>query len=68
MANIQDGVAFEPDTVAKMVLVVEAICEALKLTDKTARDAIAMRVIELARQGERDPEQMRQRLLRAIIN
>jgi hypothetical protein len=41
------------------------VCRVLKLEhDQGAREVMAVRIIELARSGERDPERLRDRVLR----
>jgi hypothetical protein len=56
---------FDPEMTRVMTAAFEQICEALKLDgDARAREAIAVRVIELARRGERDPDRIRERVLR----
>jgi hypothetical protein len=40
------------------------VCQDLKLDgDAWAREAVAVRIIELAQRGERDPERIRERVL-----
>jgi len=52
-----------------MAMVVEQVCEALSINgDAAARETIAIRIVELARQGERDPDKLRDRLLRGANN
>jgi hypothetical protein len=47
-----------------MSMAYEDICEALHINgDARAREAIAVRVIELARRGERSPANLRDRVL-----
>jgi hypothetical protein len=49
-----------------MSVAFEDVCRALKLDDdaRQAREAIAVRIIELVRRGERDPERLCERVLR----
>ena len=43
----------------------DAACQALNLADAAReREAVAIRIIELARRGERDPAQLSERVLR----
>jgi hypothetical protein len=62
------GGAFDPEMAAAMAMVVEQVCRALSINDAAAREAIAIRIVELARRGERDPDKLRDRLLRGANN
>ena len=54
---------------AAMAMVVEEVCGALSINDDAAaREAIAIRIVELARRGERNPDKLRDRLLRGANN
>ena len=64
-----NGGAFDPEMAEAMAMVVEQVCEALSINgDTAARETIAIRIVELARQGERDPDKLRDRLLRGANN
>ena len=55
---------FEPEATQAMSVAFDEVCQALKLNgDARAREAIAVRIIELARRGERDPNRLRERVL-----
>ena len=57
--------AFGPDALQAMSTALEEVCRVLKLDhDQGAREVMAVRIIELARSGERDPERLRDRVLR----
>lgn len=60
-----DG-AFEPDDIKAMSMALDDVCRTLNLTDgaKAEREVIAERIIALARQGERSPTLLRDRVLR----
>jgi hypothetical protein len=59
------GDAFGPDTLRAMSTALEEVCRMLKVErDQGAREVMAVRIIELARRGERDPERLRDRVLR----
>ena len=61
--------AFDPEMAAAMAMVVEEVCGALSINDDAAaREAIAIRIVELARRGERNPDKLRDRLLRGANN
>ena len=63
--EINDRHAFDPETIAAMATALEQVCDALKINgDATAREVIAIRIIELARRGENDAEKLQDRLLR----
>jgi hypothetical protein len=54
--------AFEPDAVKAMGTAFEEVCQALGLADTNdaLRDLVARKVIELAQQGERDVDRLRE--------
>jgi hypothetical protein len=56
--------AFDPDALRAMSTALEEVSRTLQLDgDQRAREVIAVRIIELARRGERDPERLRDRVL-----
>lgn len=56
--------AFDPADIRAMSAALDDVCQAFKLDgNKTARETIAIRIIDLARTGERDPGKLRDRLL-----
>ena len=58
------GAAFEPQDIQSMSLALDDVCKALKIDgDGAARETIAVRIIELARRGERSATKLRDRLL-----
>ena len=57
--------AFDPDALRAMSAALEEVCRELQVNgDQRAREAVAVRIIELARRGERDPERLRDQVLR----
>jgi hypothetical protein len=61
---LQDD-AFDPDALQAMSVALEEVCRELQVNgDQRAREAVAVRIIELARRGERDPDRLRDRVLR----
>ena len=61
---LQDD-AFDPDALRAMSTALEEVCRKLQVNgDRRVREAMAIRIIELARRGERDPERLSDRLLR----
>jgi hypothetical protein len=62
---LRNQFAFEPEAVQAMSAAFDEVCRALDLNgDFRARETIAVRVIELARRGERDAIRLRDRVLR----
>jgi hypothetical protein len=60
-----DGGVFDPDDIKAMSMALGDVCEKLKLDgDVKAREIVAIRIIELARRGERSPTRLRDQLLR----
>ena len=56
--------AFDPDALRAMSTALEEVCRTLQVNgDQHAREVMALRIIELARRGERDPELLRDRVL-----
>jgi hypothetical protein len=56
--------AFGPDALRAMSTAVVEVCRKLKVDhDQGAREVVAVRIIELARRGECDPERLRDRVL-----
>jgi hypothetical protein len=58
----------EADAVSAVVLALERTLDALRLTDRTdpVTKIVAYKLIELARQGERDPQRLCDLTLQAI--
>jgi hypothetical protein len=55
---------FGPETTAAMAFALDQICIGLRIyNNDAARDIVAIRIIELARRGVRDPSQLRDRVL-----
>jgi hypothetical protein len=55
---------FSPHDIQVMSVALDEVCNALALnSDKRARDTVAVRIIELARRGERSPTKLRDRVL-----
>jgi hypothetical protein len=59
---------FEPELTHGMSLAFDEVCERLAIpaTAHAAREVIALRIIGLARDGEHDPEGMRDAVLKII--
>ena len=58
------GAAFEPQDVEAMSTALDDVCRELKINGgRSAREIIAIRIIELANRGERSATKLRDRLL-----
>jgi hypothetical protein len=58
-----DGV-FSPVDIQLMSIALDDVCKALQLGgDAAAKEAVAIRIIELARRGERHPTKLRDRVV-----
>ena len=61
---VKDGV-FDPKDITAMSTALDDVCKILNLRDdSSAREVIAIRIIDLARAGERSPTRLRDRILR----
>jgi hypothetical protein len=68
MSNIVEltagNLAFGPQDIDAMSAALDAVCQLLNIgTNTTARELIALRIIEFARRGERTREVLQERLL-----
>jgi hypothetical protein len=63
---LKDHTVFEPEVTSAMSRAFDEVCCALKLPAAATREreAVATRIIELARRGERDSVELRERVLR----
>jgi hypothetical protein len=56
--------AFDPKVITAMSMALDDVCKALALRgDSSARVVMAVRIVELARTGERSPTRLRDRVL-----
>jgi hypothetical protein len=63
-AFMSDSAAFDQQDIRAMSMALDDVCKALRINgDKTAKEVVAIRIIELARRGERSPTKLRDRLL-----
>ena len=62
---LKDQAVFEPEVTRAMSAAFDEVCRALDLGDgdSRGRETVAIRVIELARRGVRDPDLLRERVL-----
>jgi hypothetical protein len=59
----KDGVVFDPKDLKAMSMALDDVCRSLGLDDGQQKEALAERVVELARQGIRSPTILRDRVL-----
>jgi hypothetical protein len=59
---------FEPELIEAMRLAFRKTCETLRLTDKddVFTEIVAEKIVELAKTGESDPEQLCSQVLRVL--
>lgn len=64
--RFSDG--FDPETVKAMMTAFDKACDALRLarTHDKATEALARKIVEQARTGERDPDKLCEMTLRAL--
>jgi hypothetical protein len=55
--------AFGQHDITSMSMALDDVCKELKIADSAAREIIAIRIIEIARRGERSPTKLRDRVL-----
>ncbi len=62
---LKKDIVFEPEATQAMSAAFDEACRALQLTDSATREreVVAVRIIELARRGERDPKRLCERIL-----
>ena len=60
------GCTFEPEDIQAMSLAFEEVCKALEIQPGATREreAVAVRIIELCRRGERKPVRLAERVLK----
>jgi hypothetical protein len=64
-ATAQPEEAFDPEATATMAAALEDVCRALNVNNNDRdREILATRIIDLARDGERDRSRLRARVLR----
>lgn len=63
---LKDEAVFSPEAAHAMSVAFEDVCRMLQLPQEAARerDAVAVRIVELARRGERDPKRLSERVVR----
>jgi hypothetical protein len=70
LTRLLQNTAFGPDEIAVMVAAFEDALRELKLANRAdpATEIVARKIIELAKQGERDPGRLRERVVRALAS
>lgn len=64
LSFLEERTVFEPQDIHSMSQALDEVCHALHLeADSGARETIAVRIIDLAHQGERDPVRRSERPL-----
>ena len=59
-----DGAVFGPDDICAMSAALDDVCKRLKVDERSiAREIVAMRIVELARCGERRAARLRDQVL-----
>ena len=68
ITRLLQDTAFGPDEIAVLVAAYEDALRALSLVNRTdlATEMVAKKIIELAKQGERDPVRLRERVIEAV--
>ena len=63
-----NGIAFDPETIEALGVAFEKALQSLRLVDRTdlATELLAKKMIEVAQQGERDPERLCERTLQGF--
>jgi hypothetical protein len=66
--RLLDNAAFDPAAIAALRDAYESACTALQLADGAdpLTEAVAKKIIEHARRGERDPVQLREMVLKEL--
>ena len=65
---VKNPIVFGPEATCAMSVAFDEACRALNVsyTANGAREAIAIRIIELARRGECDPDRLRARVITEV--
>ena len=68
ITRLLQDTAFGPDEIAVLVAAYEDALRALSLVNRTdlATEMVAKKIIELAKQGERDPVRLRERVIEGV--
>ena len=68
ITRLLQDTAFGPDEIAVLVAAYEDALRALSLVNRTDLDTemVAKKIIDLAKQGERDPVRLRERVIEAV--
>jgi hypothetical protein len=61
---LNNGGVFDPKDITAMSMALDDVCKELEISaGAAAREIVAIRIIELARRGERSPTRLRDRVL-----
>ena len=60
---LKNDCVFQQHDITSMSMALDDVCKELKIVDSAAREIIAIRIIEIARRGERSPTKLRDRVL-----
>jgi hypothetical protein len=64
IVSFLNGGAFEPRDLQAMSMALDDVCRELRIEgDPAAREIVAIRIVELAKRGERSPTKLRDRVL-----
>lgn len=63
---LKNDCAFAPQDITAMSMALNDVCKELSISkdDTAARQAVAVRIVELAQRGERSPTKLRDRVLK----
>jgi hypothetical protein len=61
--SLLEDEAFEPEHIRAMVEALDRVTRELGVTDRSSREILATRIIDLARKGERSAERLSERVL-----
>ena len=65
---ISDNPGFDPETTTVLAKTVDDVCERLYMDGdaQRLREAVAARIIDIARPGERDPVRIRSKIMQEV--
>jgi hypothetical protein len=65
---LENQTEFDPETLQAMSAAFDDVCKVLrlKLSETKGREAVAKKIIEMARQGQRNPTLLSLKILRAV--
>jgi len=65
---IRDNPGFDPETAIVLAKIVDDVCERLYIDGdaQDLREAVAARIVNIARSGERDPVRIRNKIMQEV--